>query len=466
MVGNRRRDILLSFTGFGLLACASPPSERAAVPTPPALDEPAKDEAVLPVVVVDSDGTPLPGVVVGVRGGYDVRARSVGETNAQGRVELSVEGLTVAFVTVGPSARAIIHYGSAATKDTVVVLVDPQTELTVTHRQHGSSADPATTLQQWPVHRSNQRILGYIDVLLEAATSDPSRLVTLVDAQWTEIDKEPDPRLRKLLAIHYATFAAQAVGPKRFASLLDMVEPADKAWIVQSTYVLELLWVMDDDAWRQTLIEGLRTHHADPGLEAAIASWALTQADDGGHADTVLALYRELEDPKYAPTIAWRNARKYDPERKIAAGRAMPPFSGLRTDEPPATLSEADLAGKAWVIHVWATWCSPCVEELRALPGLYQQLADHRDDVEFLAVSVDEQRELTTRTLAEHAVTWPSIWIPDAEMMRRQWGFSGVPVTLLVDASGTIVKVWDRAASMPSLERAVRSLVDPSSPAL
>src|SRR5438067_8894697 len=54
-----------------------------------------------------------------------------------------------------------------------------------------------------------------------------------------------------------------------------------------------------------------------------------------------------------------------------------------------ATRDVSRPAGKLLVVHFWATWCAPCVEEL---PGLLAYAREIKNDpsVELLAVSVDD----------------------------------------------------------------------------
>jgi len=51
-------------------------------------------------------------------------------------------------------------------------------------------------------------------------------------------------------------------------------------------------------------------------------------------------------------------------------------------------VSLADFRGKVVMVHFWATWCPPCVEEMPTLEQLYRLSGS--TDFEILAVSVDE----------------------------------------------------------------------------
>ena len=53
----------------------------------------------------------------------------------------------------------------------------------------------------------------------------------------------------------------------------------------------------------------------------------------------------------------------------------------------------------------------------------------------------------------------PDAWAPDRDALMNDWSFAGVPLTILIDAEGSIVHVWDGAASMKSIEAEIETLL-------
>lgn len=429
-----------------------------AVEPQPARTEPDTAELRVTLELVDAAGQPLADTFVGLRGSYDTRLRAGGRSDQQGRVQLQLDELGLVFITVGEAARTLVTYGSAATRDTVVMWLEQPRELRLVH---GAEGTQLALGEVWPVYAANQRVELAIEQLATQArqVDSQAQLEALVAQQWAELLAEPDARMRQLTAIHYATFAAQAIGPSIVSELLERVGASERAWAVQATYLRELLWVLGDEQRVADLIASLREHHEDAGLRAALLSHELDQLAGAGERELALEHYRELSHPRYAATIAWRSARRHDPERGLQTGHPLPPFSVSRLDASGGVLREVDLSGKAWLIQVWATWCSPCIEELDAMPALYEQLAELRPGVEFLSISVDDERSSTLETLAERELAWPSTWADDEEALMEAWGFAGVPLTLLVDEGGQVVQVWDRSPRMTALEQAVRELL-------
>ena len=74
--------------------------------------------------------------------------------------------------------------------------------------------------------------------------------------------------------------------------------------------------------------------------------------------------------------------------RKVIRGRELPAFE-VQALEGEGKLSNADLAGKLTLIDFWATWCGRCQGEVPHLEAAYEKFGDR---VQFLSISVDEDR--------------------------------------------------------------------------
>ena len=100
-----------------------------------------------------------------------------------------------------------------------------------------------------------------------------------------------------------------------------------------------------------------------------------------------------------------------------------PRVAMISLDQIQARLAEDKASGKIAVMHMWATWCGPCVEEFPRLVKLYrEQIATDRK-VDFFAVSVDEaaNRAGVTKFVTDSGATFPVFLAdaPDQEMFAR-----------------------------------------------
>lgn len=120
--------------------------------------------------------------------------------------------------------------------------------------------------------------------------------------------------------------------------------------------------------------------------------------------------------------------------RIIKEGDAAPSFTLQTTKQETFALS--DYRGKVVLVHFWATWCPPCVEELPQLEKLYR--AFRGKDFEILAVSVDDDADRSVMPfLAKHRVSFPVLFDPGGAAARR-YGTIKFPETYVLDRGGTV----------------------------
>ncbi|MEO6323063.1 MAG: TlpA disulfide reductase family protein [Thermoanaerobaculia bacterium] len=132
---------------------------------------------------------------------------------------------------------------------------------------------------------------------------------------------------------------------------------------------------------------------------------------------------------------------------EVAPGSAPSPSESSQaasTSTRPVRLrggAERDLArapGKLLILHFWATWCPPCVEEL---PGLLAFSRKVRTDpsVELLAVSVDDSWKIMEDWLkARKADDLPTALDAHRDTARR-FGTEKFPETYLISPTGEIL---------------------------
>ena len=97
-------------------------------------------------------------------------------------------------------------------------------------------------------------------------------------------------------------------------------------------------------------------------------------------------------------------------------------------------ISADSIRGPA-LINVWGTWCEPCKQEL---PHLADFWAKYSDQVDLVGIAVEEKNQQSVRKfIKNYGISWPILY--DATGATRGKFGMGVPVTWLVDESGTVV---------------------------
>ena len=113
----------------------------------------------------------------------------------------------------------------------------------------------------------------------------------------------------------------------------------------------------------------------------------------------------------------------------------------------------SSLRGKVVLIDFWASWCGPCRAENPNVVKLYQAKKDQGFDI--YSVSLDKDKNAWIKAIEKDGLTWPS-HVSDLgywnSSVVKQYGFQGIPFTVLVDREGKIVAKGLRG---PQLEEAV-----------
>jgi cytochrome c biogenesis protein CcmG/thiol:disulfide interchange protein DsbE len=132
--------------------------------------------------------------------------------------------------------------------------------------------------------------------------------------------------------------------------------------------------------------------------------------------------------------LVWRLATPAD--RNVASrleGSAMPAFSLPASVPAKPGLSSADLAtGKPRLVNIFASWCVPCIGEVKVL----QQLKARGVAIDGIAVR--DRPEDVADFLARYGDPYDRIGGDAQSRVQIALGSSGVPESFIVDGTGVI----------------------------
>jgi len=114
--------------------------------------------------------------------------------------------------------------------------------------------------------------------------------------------------------------------------------------------------------------------------------------------------------------------------------------------------------GMVVLVNFWATWCGPCRDELPDLAALSDE---YKDVLKVIGMSIDTDRgDSVERFAREHGVNFPIV-IADGPLRQRFPAFDGIPVTLLIDRAGRIVRIHQGRLDRKVIQEQVAYLAGP-----
>jgi cytochrome c biogenesis protein CcmG/thiol:disulfide interchange protein DsbE len=108
--------------------------------------------------------------------------------------------------------------------------------------------------------------------------------------------------------------------------------------------------------------------------------------------------------------------------------------------------------GRVVLVNLWATWCTPCREEMPALESLYER--ERRHGLVVLGVDQGEAAAVAGAFARRSGVHYP-ILLDEDQRYGRAYAAIGLPTTLIVDRSGHIVRGVDGPLTLAQMQDAV-----------
>lgn len=113
-------------------------------------------------------------------------------------------------------------------------------------------------------------------------------------------------------------------------------------------------------------------------------------------------------------------------------GDVAPDFTVQDSDHRVAL---SQFRGQVVVLNFWATWCSPCQQELPSLMGMQERTRN--SGVAVLGVSIDVDGDAYHRFLKQRAVNFVTIRDPE-QKVSGVYGTHGWPESYIIDRQGVL----------------------------
>jgi thiol-disulfide isomerase/thioredoxin len=160
------------------------------------------------------------------------------------------------------------------------------------------------------------------------------------------------------------------------------------------------------------------------------------------------------------------------PGSAVATSSPLPPQLTTGTKAPSFELrsaigsfSSSELAGKPYLLEIFATWCPHCQRMTKVLRAIRARVPESR--LAMLSVTgspyaanstpdnlVPENQDDVNKFDTTYGITWPTFFDPDLTVTKK-FGLNGFPTIFIVDKKGTIVYADSGEVSQDTLMSAI-----------
>ena len=174
-------------------------------------------------------------------------------------------------------------------------------------------------------------------------------------------------------------------------------------------------------------------------ISNAFGAYLLISMGNNMQIDDLAELLPKVKEP-YASTKEVQQLKDYvDRTLKTAVGKKYVDFSMNNPEGKMVKLSDFVSKSRYTLIDFWASWCGPCRGEMVNIEKAYKKFKNKGFNI--VSVSLDNDKETWLKAIKEMNMSWDHMsdlkgWQSEGAAL---YGIQGIPATVLVDKSGTII---------------------------
>jgi cytochrome c biogenesis protein CcmG/thiol:disulfide interchange protein DsbE len=139
-----------------------------------------------------------------------------------------------------------------------------------------------------------------------------------------------------------------------------------------------------------------------------------------------------------------------------AGGAAAPNFTLDNLQDGKAPISLASYRGTPVLVNFWATWCTPCTQEMPLLESAHNKWGSK---VKFIGIDRQDYKPDAVTFAAKAHVTYPLAADPNATL-DGSYRLRGMPTSVFIDRNGRIVQRVTGPLTKSQLDDTLKSLTE------
>lgn len=150
--------------------------------------------------------------------------------------------------------------------------------------------------------------------------------------------------------------------------------------------------------------------------------------------DSLLEIYNSVFPDSFKQSIEGTEILKVLEGRiHTRKNQQAPAFTAI--DTRGQTISINEYHGKYVILNFWASWCSPCIEEIPDLKRMRDSYPE--DKLQIISITYDKDTMAFSRAVQKYNMNWIHIF-GDEELI-KEYGDKAVPMVYLLDDTGKII---------------------------
>lgn len=191
-------------------------------------------------------------------------------------------------------------------------------------------------------------------------------------------------------------------------------------------------------------------------LRYFILAKLLGTACEKGLADEIEVAYNDFLLTNPYPSYTKLISEKYEVANKFSKGQPAPDFilEGLNGDY----VALSDYRGKVVYLVFWASWCRPCLQQIKYIKEIDERLAS--DEVVLLYVSIDEDVAAWKDMVDLKEIPGVHVRTDGVKsLMPQDYNVAGVPLYFMIDKEGNFDSKPPRPSEVDSFIRNIEGLM-------
>lgn len=250
-----------------------------------------------------------------------------------------------------------------------------------------------------------------------------------------------DPRLRQYAAVQLGQLPTRSgdIDAETILEIVEVLPPGSKLWSA-APYLPTRLARRYGMAMQQKFLKDFAKSNPDRVVRAMSLAQLAMMVQFSSDKETAALYYEKLKTEYGDVKEIQHQLSRLNPNKHVVKGKLVPDFAVELMDNDE-TISNKSLLGRFYLLDFWAVWCSPCVQEMKNLHGVYERFKDKNFSI--LSLSFDQKPDNVVKFRKEKwNMPWLNAYIEKGfnSKLAKKFEVFGIPKPILVGPDGLILE--------------------------